>query len=471
LQDIEKLIEYGKFFEASNWFKKNDLLPSFSKKEHFKYRILQCDVLNGLRQSDKALPLIDGIITELVNENLKFELVQAYITKSTALEQLIKYYGSFDIVSKGFSVLKSMPNKNSDEYKLLKGLLHKRKASTYYQIGSNNKMMSNAKKALKIFENLNDTSSIALSLSLLGLGYGHRSQHNKSLEFLHESLIMFQELKNEYQSAIIYHYLARKYYMKGEPIKALEYMNKSLPIIRHFGDDYRVCVTLVYLIPILIEKGDYEVAKKYAKQCLILLEKLGYREIIGKLYYHLIRIALFQEDFHEANINLEILYSLREEYNIPHYFYYHYQFAHALILKSSNQLSDIAKAEGILREIMRKKNIEVRLTFEIRYYLCELLLHEFQSTTNSRILNEVDFLSKQILNSGKKNGFVWLQLKAYNLRLLSLFIQEQNNPGSINTREVDTLIDHTQELTNKFGLKTVQVQFSQQYFELMNYNL
>jgi tetratricopeptide (TPR) repeat protein len=469
LKKIEDLNRYGKFLEVNNWFKKNKLTSDYSKKEFYMYKILYCDTLSGLGKNEEALQLINEVLTNLSNENLKIILVEVYITKFSILNNMGNYSLAYDTLSKGFKTLRSILNKKFKKFQQLKGSLFRSKGIYYYQICNNNKAIFHTKKALKIYENLDDTNNIAGCLTLLGLSYGRKFKFHKSLELLHESLALYQELKNEFRCSIIYHYLARKYYRKGEPNRALEFMNKSLPIIRKFGDDYRVAVTLTYLIPILIEKGDYQTAKNYAKQSIVLIEKLGYIQMIGYLYYLLIRIALYQEDFQEAENNLEILYSLRDKYNYPNYYLNMYKFGNALLMKNNGIFSNKPEVEGIFRDLIEQEKFGTRLSFEVRYYLCELLLQKFKETKNSRVLKEIDFFSNQILDSGVKNGFVWLRIKACNIRLLSLFIQEQNNPGSINTREIDSLITYTQELTDKFGLTTVNVQFTQQYFELLNY--
>ncbi len=470
MKKIEKLKEYGKYIEAANWFKKNKLSSEFTKKEHFWYRILQCDIINGLRQPDKDLSLIDEIILELANENLKFELVRAFIIKSVTLEQMRNYHPSFDVISKGFSVLRRMPNKKSNEYQELKVMLLGRKASLNFQIGNNNKMISYAKRALKISENLNNTNSIAFSLSLLSLGYGRIGKYNKSLEFMHESLLLFQEMKNDYHCAIVYHYLARKYYHKGEPNLALEYMKKTLPIIQRFGDDYRIGVTLLHLIPILIEKGNYKLARKYANQCFESLKKMNLYEAIGMSIYYLIRIAIFQEDISEAKKNLEILYSFRKKYHNPNYYHQQYDFSNALILKNNNIPSDKAKAEEIFRNLLDADNVPRKIIFEAHYYLCELLLYEHQETKNSNILKEVDSLSKKIMEIGNKNELIGLRINAYSIRLLLLYVREQNEIGIVDPMEIDSLIFNIQELTERLGLKTTIQQFLNQHSELINQN-
>ncbi|MHA1355199.1 MAG: tetratricopeptide repeat protein [Candidatus Heimdallarchaeota archaeon] len=470
MKKIKKLNEYGKYIEAANWFKKNKLSSEFTKKEHFWYRILQCDIKNGLRQPDKALSLIDEIILELANENLKFELVQAFITKSVTLEQMRKYQLSFDAISKGFSVLRRTPNKKSNEYQELKIRLLSRNASLNFQIGNNNKMISYAKRALKISENLNNTNYIAFCFSLLSLGYGRIHKYNKSLEFMHESLLLFQEMKNDYQCVIVYHYLARMYYHKGEPNLALEYMKKTLPIIQRFGDDYRIGVTLLHLIPILIENGDYKLARKYANLCFESLNKMKLCEAIGMPIYYLIRIAIYQEDISEAKKNLEILSSFRKKCANPTFYHQQYDFSNALILKNSNIPSDKAKAEEIFRNLLDADDVPRKIIFEAIYYLCELLLHGFQETKNPNILKEVDSLSLKIMEIGNKNEFIGLRINAYSIRLLLLYVREQNEIGTVDPMEIDSLIFNIQELTERLGLKTTIQQILNQHSELINPN-
>jgi len=395
-------------------------------------------------------------------------MLEALFTKSIALELVIKYKQALETAEQGLKFLNNLTKNKQEEYQYQKAKLLGRKGICFYQLNDNKKTSKYCRQALKEFERIDNTQGIALMLSFIGLVHNKKRNHTKAIEFLEESLALYKELKDDYHCAIIYHYLGRVYTAKGELNRALDYMNKTLPIIRSLGDDYRIATTLLYLIPILIERGKYEKAKEYTKQCLELIEKLNYTMAIGILYYRLIRIALFQEDITEARKNNEILYSLRERYNSPDYYINFYQLSNALILKHEMQITGLAKAEEIFRNLMEGDYHDLEITFEAMYYLCEILLLEFQTTSDINIINEVESLSKRILEYGKKEELARLRIKAYILRLLMLFVQEQNKEGTIDFREVDSLFNETQKMAESLGLKATTKQFSQQYFRLKN---
>ncbi|NHJ05547.1 MAG: tetratricopeptide repeat protein [Candidatus Heimdallarchaeota archaeon] len=468
LIEIEKLIQYGKFIESSNWFKKNRLSEELNKKEKNLYKILYCHTLIGLKEAESTLPIIDEIIEETTKEKLEKYFFEAIIIKGLALETCQKYKESLEIAEQGLEFLENIPIKEQKEYQLQKAKMLKQKGTSYYQLDDAEKTLYYSKQALKEFEKLNNTNGIAFMLSIIGIAEGKKRNYTKAIEFLNESLALFIEMKNDYNSAIIYHYLGRIYTSKGELNQAYDYMMKSLPIILSFDDDYRIAVTMLHLIPIQIERGEYERAKEFSIQCLKLIERLGYIQIVGILYYRMIRIALYQEDLAEAKKNLGILYSLREKYSNPNYYEDYYQLANALIIKNSDHITDLTIAEEIFRNIINGDIKNSEIIFEAMYNLSELLLQEFQNTNNLEILEEVDILSKKILEYGKRAELAGLRIKSYNIRLLLLFVLEQFKEGSIDFQEVDSLFKETQKLAEKLGLKATIKQFSKQYSNLMN---
>jgi len=468
LNEIEKLLQYGKFIESSNWFKRNKLSEEFNKKEKNLYKILYCQTMIGLKDAEITLPILDEIIKETTKEKLEMDFFKAIITKGLAMEVCQKYKESLEIVEQGLEFLKSIPIKKQKNYQLQKAKMLKQKGTSYYQLNDNKKTLFYSKLALKEYEKLNNTNGIAEMLSIIGITEGKKGNFTKAIEFPNESLTLYIEMKNDYSTAIIYHYLGRIYTSKGELNLAYDYMMKSLPIILSFDDDYRIAITMLHLIPILIEKGEYARAKEFSLECLKLIEKLGYIEVVGILYYRMIRIALYEEDIAEAKKNLGILYSLREKYCIPDYYEEYYQLAKVLIMKNSEQISDLTIVEEIFRNLIKGDHKNSEIIFEAMYNLSVLLLQEFQNTSNLEILEEVDILSKKILEYGKRAELAGLRIKSYNIRLLLLFILEQFEEDSINYQEVDSLFKEIQKLAEKLGLKTTIKQFSKQYSSFMN---
>lgn len=422
----------------------------------------------GLKETKKIIPILDEILEETTAFNLEEEYLEGLLTKAIAKENLLDRQQSQKLINQGLEYIKKNQIGNKKKFVLIKAKFYSQKATNYYQTGNNKNSMIFARKALSIFERFNDSFGIAIMLTLIGLNYRVKGNYMKSVEFLNESLALFQEMNNDYQSAIIYHYLSRAYTSRGELNQAYDYMMKSLPIILEFGDDYRISVTLLHLIPILIEMGEYERAKDFSVQCLELIKKQGYIEAIGIVYYRLIRIALYQEDYDEAKRNLNILFSLRQKYSNPNYYVEFYQLAQALILISSDQLADLSKTESIFRELIAKEDLIPELKFESMCSLSELLIQEYQHTMNIEILKEVDTLSKSVLDYSKKEELAGFRIKAYVIRLLLLFVQEQAKEEPINQNVVENLISEANEIAKKLGLKTTTMHFYHQYLKLKN---
>lgn len=464
------MLGHGKYKEASKWFKKNKITKEYTREEYYQYKILECRVHTGLNDKVDVIPILDDIIKNATKENIPKQYLEAYIIKSSALEHVGLCWESLECANEGLKLLKKIPDKNTKDYQLIKAYLLGRKSTSYYQLNNANKAISFSKQAIRIFEIFNETSSVAFFLSILGISYINKENIPKALEYLYESLNLFLEVKNDYQCSIIYHYLSRVYGIKGEPNRALEYMNKSLPIIRSFGDDRRIAISLLHMIPILIERGDYTKAKKYSIQCLDLLKKAGIIAAIGMMYYNQIRIALFQEDIIEAKKNYDILVSLENVYQYPNYYIELRQFSEALILHKNGRLSDLARSEEILRQLLDTNSLTLKRNFEAMYYLCDILLQEYQASPNSDILHEINTLSKEILACGNKDELTGLRINAYNIRLLTLYVQEQNEAGSVDLKEVESLLKNSQELSEKLGSQSKTKEFEKQFFELVTQN-
>ncbi|NHJ49938.1 MAG: hypothetical protein FK733_19255 [Asgard group archaeon] len=461
------MLDNGEFRKAAEKIKKLLKSTKINERERLRLRINEGNVYCRLKQGEKALAHVEKLIEEINDEKYYEEFILALIAKSNALYSLSHYIETQEIIEEALIYFDNLTDEKKENLQIIKGELLLRKSYCFYQVGNFSETESLTKEALNIFDKID--YSIGIADAFCNLGLVERNV-DKAIEYLEESLAIYKDLKNDFQCAIIYHYLGRKYNSKGEPYRALEYMNKSLPMIYDINDDYRVGVTLFHMAPILIEIGEYDKAKEYALKCLDSFEKLGSIATIGMVYFHLTRIALYQGDIDEAIRRKNTLFDLRKRFQNPNYYRIQYDLLDALILMNSKKSTDLDKAEEIFRELKQEDNLPWVHRFEIDYYLCEILLLKYQKTNQPELLEEIDLLSQELVNFGDIRGSSRLKINGYNLRLLTLFVRNQNNDSSIDTNEAKILLNNLYKLAEKSGLNTSLDKFVLQYVELMNEN-
>ena len=274
-------------------------------------------------------------------------------------------------------------------------------------------------RSLTIYNELNNKFMKARVLRSLGESYAMRGELDRSIRFYEQSLELFKGFNNKFVMAMVFNDLSDNYKMRGELDRALECIEQSMVLNRELGALRGLATNHNFLIQVLIEKGDLE----RAQQSFNILEQLN-------------------NQLKDRVINLIYLYDK------------------ALILKESQRISNRGKAEELLKQILEDKDIFYGLKEKVILALCELLLVELQMTGNLDVLEEVESLIAQLLNSAEISHSYWILGETYILQASLALI-------TLDLKEARRLLTQGQKITEKYGLDLLALKISNGHDELL----
>ncbi|MHA1123524.1 MAG: hypothetical protein ACTSPC_12075, partial [Candidatus Heimdallarchaeota archaeon] len=141
--------------------------------------------------------------------------------------------------------------------------------------------------------------------------------------------------------------------------------------------------------------------------------------------------------------------------------------AEAQILIKSGSQSNYTKAKNILNDLIENWRRNIADAYEARYYLCRILLQEYLESGESEILDQINTLTKEIIEFGNENDLIGYRIKASNIRLLTLWIQQQILPDFPKQQNLELLLVNVQRIADRIGLKTIAREFSNEHMKLL----
>lgn len=282
------------------------------------------------------------------------------------------------------------------------GLSHGLKAFDYFQIEGSNEELAEVLyaiaisygfsnnyqlcidynlKALKLYENIKDTTSQGNAHSQIGVAYYYLQNWEKAAEFFTNALKLASLTKNRKGQAKYMNNLGLIFEQNDDFDKALEYYSKSLIIKHEIGDSLSISRSLANMGNIYFEKEEYEKAiELYEKSISIkrnfkdygglsnVLQNLGYTYFRMKKYNLAIKfiseaidIAKEGNDLarqQQAYVKLGELYeSIKDYKNTLKYFQLSYLIKDSLA--NINKAELIAKMDGKI--MIEKKDKEIAL--------------------------------------------------------------------------------------------------------------
>jgi CHAT domain-containing protein/Tfp pilus assembly protein PilF len=146
-------------------------------------------------------------------------------------------------------------------------------------------------EALKLWQQVDDKSSEAATLSILGLVYSDLGEKQQALKYYNQALPISRAVGERRVEAITLSNIGLVYDSLGEKQQALKYHNQALSISRAVGDRRAEAITLSNIGLVYDSLGEKQQALKYHNQALSISRAVGDRRAearilnnIGKVY-------------------------------------------------------------------------------------------------------------------------------------------------------------------------------------------
>ncbi|MFX1255592.1 MAG: tetratricopeptide repeat protein [Promethearchaeota archaeon] len=396
--------------------------------------IILADALSYLGRNNESLKVIDEC------ESILGTLKQEPFTKIAKRESLLIHRkgeiswtrGNLDEALMYFQQNLSLRKKMGSKRGIAEAQVNI--AVVYWAKGELDLALEYSHKALVLYDEIGDKKGTAVAFNTIGAVYHTKGDLIRALPYFNRSLTLFEEVGSKQDVARLLSNIGYNYSHKGELNQALKYYETSLDLLRKIASKHEVASSLGNIGEIYRQKGDLYLALEHFKESLALLEEAGNDFYKSKTLFQLISATLDKhssESSKEANNYLEYLKRINEK-NENKVISQRCRIAEALVLKKSARIRNLAKAEGLLMEIVKEEIVDHELTVMALLNLCDLFLGELSKSDDLvnryDILNEVEPLVDQLLDIAKQQHSHRLLAETYVLKsklaLLELKLQK-----------------------------------------------
>ena len=338
------------------------------------------------------------------------------------------------IIEEGEAIMREFTDRDRQNGMVWVGIFNYMKASGYYGRNEFESAIKYWGQALKIFEALDNRFGIAECLGALGDSFHKKGEQEIALEHLQRSLPIWEAIDNKHKIGWTLSGIGQVYSAKREFDTALEYFQKQLKIIKPSDDPIYYYFALTHSGSVYSAKGDYDKALDCFRQSLAIVEPLDIDWAISYNFCHIGRtyhqkgaldVAL---PFYQSS--LKSWETMKSDYEVVRVLFYlillsleqmkvdqaqkhlialqettaripaDATFAHlrnrlaeALILKESPRMLEKARAQALLRQIVKEKRHEFYSIAVLA--LCDLLLYELKAAGEPEVWKEAKTLIHQ----------------------------------------------------------------------------
>ena len=385
------LLNEGKIDQAFQIVLEIENQESLTPGEMLQNQLLKGTLLIYLGKLEEAIKIGEKAFQESEVLNNPCRSIEAILLKFGAFFSLGRFDEALEDINYSKKLLKSNYRWTSSELEKCKAMVAYMKGAIHHQRGELVLALKNFMKSLALFENYKLYSfMIPQLLVFIGDTYlwkgeveEARQSQERALKILKGTspLIKILIATSHYGLGVIYH-------QQGKPDLALEKYKKSLNIFEKHWIPFYVGAVYDRIIIVYLDQNDCEQARNY-----------------------LTRFQQFNEQI--SNLNNNIVYDTN-----------FYEISRARILKSSTRTRDRAKAEKILKGLIKREiNINSPIKFFFRgqvhlalVVLCELYFTELNLTNDLRILDDIEPLIEKLTREAERSNSDSLLANVYLLQ-------------------------------------------------------
>jgi len=326
--------------------------------------------------------------------------------------------------------------------------------------GNSNKSMKYITQSLELREKIGNKYEIAESLNGLATIYNmSKSDFDQYLLYIRRCHEIAEEI--HYQRLIAYsnHNLGVAYYIKGDFEKSLSYYGLALKYFEKTNDLLFHTGTLSNIALVYREKGELDKSIELMEKYLAIQESIGNNWMVAINYANLIQLYIDKAEIKHAQEYLERFKKLKNAVGTPQ-INNHYRFSEALILKTSLRTQNRAKAEKLLRLLIREENAGAETKTEALIHLCDLLLDELKITSEMEIIEEIKPLINELLELTEKS-------RSYRFFAETYVLQAKLALLTLNLKEARYLFSKAQDIAEKYGYELLGQKISNEHDDLL----
>jgi len=452
--------EYTKAIQLIDDYHKKNVL---NEEEILLLALDKCKILLKSGKYAGALLAIEELIRMCEEKCFPTLIIDAKLMKIDALEKSDRESEALTLLDEIEDYLAAHKEISNPERKRCFSEILYYRGSIHWQLSNLDKANVFLRKSIAIKKELDDKESLAIAYNRLGTSLSYQGKLDESMNYFKMHLSINQEMNNLIEIATAFNNIGFLYSVKGEYEFAVECYENSLKLNEILNHSYFAAIWKINLATCYYPLGKHQKALKYAKESLELHQEAqssDYFLSISLLYIiELLIAAEFEnEDVYSYYDMLESLYlKNKENKTIQH----RYEFAKALVLKASDRLSDKMQAQTLFKQIVEDKVVALNNSVKSLLNLAELLIIEFKSTENQKVLLELEQLTNNLLNIGKEQ-------KNYPVQVKTLLLRSKLKLLNLEIDESESFLEEAKQICEKRGLSRLAMTIIEEQESLIN---
>ncbi|MHA1212459.1 MAG: tetratricopeptide repeat protein [Candidatus Heimdallarchaeota archaeon] len=255
--------------------------------------------------------------------------------------------------------------------------------------------------------------------------------------------------------------IASYYFHLGELETATIYGHRALEFFGKYGIKYGMGWSHFILSKIYFDKNETEEAFHHLQTCLDLRMAMGNKQDIALTLRDLITYLVEIESFDDINdylTQLENLVSTTDSKIVRQ----NHLLSKALILKSKGRPKYWTQAIDILEELVAEPIADYNTILVALINLCDLLIDEFSISGDDEVLSDLKTHTSRLLDIAQRQNSYTLKVKAYHIRIITLWLLAQHSKLDINIQNARKLLQEARDLADSHGLAKLASKISNQ---------
>jgi len=459
LLQVKHLKEEGKFIEALKIIKEIEKNEGITSQDQLSNNIIKCTLLNKLGFHEDALKLAKKIYKDAEKLGTPIQLIDVSIEMAEAFMYLERYNESLEVIMKCEEFLKTITLETTIEHNriesaiaLIKGYIN---VDNYFEPDLE-LSLKYLKYGLVLQKNLGIKHEIARFYQYIGFNYFSQGDLDLALKYYDKALALEENGFNMFLTWLLFH-IGNFYNVRGELDHALNYYKRGLALAEKLNSGkINIAYFLGRIGNIYYRKGDFDQALIFSERGLTLYRQVGHNiPFLASFMNILLEITISKNEINQADEYLQQIKEISDQTQNKGVNRL-YRVSKALLLKTKPRVSNLAKAQKLLKEVIEEDTWQITAIIN----LCDILLVDLRNTNDLEVLDELNQFIGQLLEIAEKSHSYWILCETYLLQAKLALI-------SLNLKEARRLLTQAQQITEKYGLTLLARKISNEHDELL----
>ena len=459
LLQAKHLKEEGKFIEAFKIIKEIEKNEGITSQDQLSNNIIKCTLLNKLGFHEDALKLAKKTYKDAEKLGTPIQLIDVSIEMAEAFMYLERYNESLEVIMKCEKFFKTNTLETTIEHNriesaiaLIKGYIN---VDNYFERDLE-LSLKYLKYGLALQKKIGNKHEIARFYQYIGFNYSSQGDWEQALKYYDKALALEEKGFNAFLTWLFYH-MGYFYNQRGELDHALNYYKRGLALAEKLNSGK---INIAYFLDcignIYYSQGDFDQALIFSERGLTLYRQVGHNiPFLASFMHTLLRITISKNEINQAEEYLQQIKEISDQTQNKGVNRL-YRVSKALLLKTKPRISNLAKAQKLLKEVIEE---DARPIIAI-INLCDILLVDLRNTNDLEVLDELNQFIGQLLEIAEKTHSYWILCETYLLQAKLALI-------SLDLKEARRLLTQAQQITEKYGLTLLAIKISNEHDELL----